>query len=211
MHVIGRGQRHIQVAGNRQQPFVHHELILDALILHLEEHIAVAENVAELRRRFERLPLAPQANFRRDFAFEAAAEADQSPGVLRQQLLINTRLVIEAFGVARRHELDQVVITLIGFSQQHEMVRGLADRAALGVAAARGDIDLAPKNRFHTALPGVIVKDDRRKHVAVLGHRQRRHLQPGGLIEQLVDAAGAIEQRVLGVQMKMNESLIGHC
>jgi outer membrane protein assembly factor BamB len=44
----------------------------------------------------------------------------------------------------------------------------------------------------------------------VLGHRQRRHVEPCGLIQQLVDAAGTIEQRILGVQMKMNEFLISH-
>ena len=76
--------------------------------------------------------------------------------------------------------------------------------------AAGRDVHLAPENRIHAALLGVIVKDDRRKHVAVLGHRQRRHLQPRSLIEQLVDAARAVEQRKLGVTMKVNEVLISH-
>ena len=56
----------------------------------------------------------------------------------------------------------------------------------------------------------MIVKDHRREHIPVLGDRQRRHLEPGRLVEQLVDAAGAIEQRILGVQMKMNEFLVSH-
>ena len=58
------------------------------------------------------------------------------------------------------------------------------------------------------ALPRVVVKDHRREHVAVLGDRQRRHPQLDRLIEQLLDAAGAVEQRVLGVQVEMDE--IGH-
>ena len=51
----------------------------------------------------------------------------------------------------------------------------------------------------------MVVEDDRRKHVAVLGDRERRHLQLRRFVEQLVDAAGAVEQRELGVQMKMDE------
>jgi hypothetical protein len=53
------------------------------------------------------------------------------------------------------------------------------------------------------------VEDHRREHVAVLGDRQRRHLELLGLIEQLVDAAGAIQQRELRVEVQMDE-LVSH-
>jgi hypothetical protein len=39
----------------------------------------------------------------------------------------------------------------------------------------------------------------------VLGHGNRRHLQRYRLIEQLVDAARAVEQRELGVKVKVDE------
>ena len=55
------------------------------------------------------------------------------------------------------------------------------------------------------ALARLVVEDDRREHVAVLGDGHRRHLQLDRLVEQLLDAAGAVEQRELGVQMKMDE------
>ena len=128
--------------------------------------------------------------------------------MLREQLLVEPRLVIEPLGVAGRHELDQIVIPLVGLGQQHQVVRRLARVPALDVAAARRHVHLAPEDRLHTALPCVIVENDRRKHIPVLGHRHGRHLQPGSLIEQLVDAARAVEQRILGVEMKMNE--LGH-
>ncbi len=67
------------------------------------------------------------------------------------------------------------------------------------------DIDFAAEDRLDAALARVIVKDHRRKHVAVLGHRERRHLQPGRFVQELVDAARAVEQRELGVQMQVNE------
>src|SRR5688572_28200504 len=44
----------------------------------------------------------------------------------------------------------------------------------------------------------------------MLGDGQCRHLQPGRLVEELVDPAGAIEERKLGVKMKVNEVLISH-
>jgi hypothetical protein len=76
--------------------------------------------------------------------------------------------------------------------------------------APGSDVHLTAEDRFDAALLGVVVEDHRREHVPVLGDRQRRHLETRRLIEQLVDAARAIEQRILGVQMKMNEFLVSH-
>ena len=70
-------------------------------------------------------------------------------------------------------------------------------------------VDFAAENRVDAALARLIVKDDRREHVAVLGDGERRHLQLDRAVEQLLDAAGAVEQRVLRVQVKVDELCIG--
>ena len=44
----------------------------------------------------------------------------------------------------------------------------------------------------------------------MFGDRQGRHLQPGRLIEQLVNPARAVKERKLGVKMKVNEVLVSH-
>ena len=54
-------------------------------------------------------------------------------------------------------------------------------------------------------LPGVIVEDHRRKHVAVLGDRDRRHLQRRRLLKQLIDAARAVKEGELRMKVKMNK------
>ena len=55
------------------------------------------------------------------------------------------------------------------------------------------------------ALARLVVEDDRREHVAVLGDRHRRHLQLDRLVEQLLDPARAVEQRELGVEVEVDE------
>ncbi len=85
------------------------------------------------------------------------------------------------------------------------MVLGLARVAALGMTASRCDVDLAAENRIQPASARMVVKQHRREHVPVLGHGDRGHLQRDRLVQQLVDAAGAVEQRILGVQVEMNE------
>ena len=85
------------------------------------------------------------------------------------------------------------------------MVLRLAGIAALGAPVAGRDVDLAAENRIQPARPRMVVEDHRREQVAVLGDGNRRHLQLDRLIEHLVDAARAVEQRVLGVQMEVDE------
>ena len=85
------------------------------------------------------------------------------------------------------------------------MVLGRTRIAALVQTTARRDIHLAAENRIQSARARMVVKDHRREHVAVLGDRQRRHLQRDRLIEHLVDAASAVEQRELGVEVQVNE------
>ena len=104
-----------------------------------------------------------------------------------------------------RHELDEIVVALERLSQQDEVILRLTRIAALRVAAARRHVHFAPEDGIQSARSRMIVKDDRREHVPVLGHRNRRHLQLHRLIEQFVDSARAVEQRKLGVQMEMDE------
>jgi hypothetical protein len=115
------------------------------------------------------------------------------------------RLVVEALRVSRGHELDEIVVALARRGEEDQVIGRLTRRAALRPAIAGGDIDFAAKNRVDAALARLVVKDDGREHVAVLGDRERRHLQLDRTVEQLFDAAGTVEQRVLRVQVQMDE------
>ena len=89
--------------------------------------------------------------------------------------------------------------------QQHQVVGGLAGPAAAGKPAPVRNVHLATDDRLDAALAGLVVKHDGREQVAVLRYGHRRHLQARGLVQQLPDAARAVQQRVLRVQMEMDE------
>jgi hypothetical protein len=90
------------------------------------------------------------------------------------------------------------------------MIRGFP-RLPRSVRAVPGrHVHFAAQDGREAALARLVVEGHCREHVAVFGDRQCRHLEPGGLIEQLVDAAGPIEQGELGVTMEVNEVLISH-
>ena len=133
-----------ELARERDDAAIDDLLLLDALVLHLEEEVVRAEDVAQPRRRFERRPRLLHLERARDLALEAAAQADEALRVLGQQLLVDARPVVEPFGVAGRHQLDQVLVAFVGLGEQHQMVR-LGLRTALLEPAALRDVDLAAR------------------------------------------------------------------
>ena len=73
-----------------------------------------------------------------------------------------------------------------------------------------GDVDLAAENRLDSLLSGLPVELDRAGERAVVGERDRRHLELGGPRGEVRDPARAVEDRVLGVDVEMDERRIGH-
>ena len=205
MDVVGAHEPEAEVLRDCRNAAVDDPLFLDTVPLHLEEEVLRAENVLVAGRRVARFLVLRVREPFGHFTFETRAQANQAGCMLRQQLLVDARLVIEALGVAGGDELDQVVVALVRFGEQHEVIGGLARIAVLVPPIPRRDVHLAAENRLHALLPRMIVEHHRREKIPVLGDRDRRHLQPRGLIEQLVDPARPIEQRKLSVEMKMNE------
>ena len=71
------------------------------------------------------------------------------------------------------------------------------------------DVHLAADHGMDALRFGGVVELDRAEQVAVIGHGHGGHL----LLDdrhQLGDFAGAIEQRVIGVAMQVNEGPFGH-
>ena len=76
--------------------------------------------------------------------------------------------------------------------------------------AARRDIDLAADDGFDAFFARRLVKINDAVHRAVVGDGERGEFQFMGLVHQPVQPAGAIEQRILGVQMEMNKVRVRH-
>ena len=59
-------------------------------------------------------------------------------------------------------------------------------------------------------LQGVVDELDRAEEVAVVGDRDCLHPEGGGALEQGVDLLRSVEQRVLGVIVKVDERVLAH-
>ena len=88
--------------------------------------------------------------------------------------------------------------------------RILGGRAALRSRIEPGrEIHLAADDRLDPGLLRRLVKLDGPEHVAMIGHRHRRHAVADGLLHQVLDADRTVEQRILRVEMEMYERIVG--
>ena len=117
-----------------------------------------------------------------------------------------------ALQVRRSDQFDEIAIAGFVLGQEQEVSIDIlaAARAFLVEAAAGRDINLASDDRFDPQVAGGLIKIDRAVKNAMIGDRQGGNLQLMRLLHQPVEAAGAIEQRILGVQMEMNKISMRH-
>ena len=154
-----------------------------------------------------------------DLAGRAARRRDDVLGVLGEQLLVHAGLVVVALEAGQRAELEQPVHAL-GARREHRHVGvGAAARdvvlAAVAPAhpglvepAAGGDVGLGADDRLDAVRRRLLPEVVGAEHVAVVGHRQRRHAELGGAGEQLVEARRAVEHGVLGVHVQVHERVL---
>ena len=122
-------------------------------------------------------------------------------------LLAHARLAIEAVQAGLAGHPDQVAIALFVFGQHQQVVVLVVGRVGAMVFGL-AHVELAAQDRLDALLLGRVEEVHRPVDVAVVRHRDRLLAQRGHAINELVDVAGAVEQRVFGVQMEVSK--FGH-
>ena len=204
MAVVGGDQRN---AGFFRQP---HQVAIDArldfqpLVLHFEEEIAFAENIAQAVGVRARLVVFLGEQRVGHFAAQAGGKRDQSLAVLGEKLVIHARLVIEAVEKAGGNKLDEIAVAFVVLAKQNQVVRALGIRAAVLVIVRR-DVHFAADDRLHAVRRGLVIEIRGRKKIAVIGDGHRGHAAARGFLGEFADFAGAVEKGVIRVQMQMYE------
>ena len=142
----------------------------------------------------------------RHFAAQARRAADQPLVILFDQLLVDTRLVIESLGKRVGDHLAEVVIAFEVLGQQDQVVAGLLVLVLL--EAVFHHVDLAAQNRLDPGVRGGIVEVLDAVHVAVVGNGDGVHAEGLGPLDERLDSGGAVKNRILGMYVQMDE--IGH-
>ncbi len=138
------------------------------------------------------------------FPAQAGGKRDQALAVFCEQFVIDARLVVKAVEVAGGNELDQILVAFFVFAKQDEMIRALGIGAAVLVIVRR-DVHFAADDRLHAVRGGLMIEIRGGEKIAVVGDGDGGHAPARGFRRQFADFAGSVQERVVRVQMQMNE------
>ena len=200
VHVTRRDEREPGLFRERDERGIDFLLLGEPGVLQLDVGRVAPEDLHEPVEILARV-LRPVLDERaRDASRQASGQRDDALRVTLEQLPVDARLVVVALEIAERGELDEVRVALVRLREQREVRVALR----LGAAVVR-DVDLAPDDRLHARLARLAVELDRSCERAVIGERDRRHLEPCCLVHERRDPARAVEDRVLRVDVEMDE------
>ena len=180
------------------------DVLLETLVLHFEEEISFAENIAQAVGAFLGLIVFFGEQRVGHFAAQAGGKRDQSFAVLGEQLVIHAGFVIEAVEISGGNELDEILVALFVFAEQHEMVRAFRAGAAIFVIVRR-DVHFAADDGLYAMRRGLMVEICGGEKISVVGYGDGRHSTARGFGGEFADFASAVQKRVVRVQMKVNE------
>ena len=211
VRIVRRDKRDLHLLRELREPGVRlRALCVDVglVVLHHFEVEAV-EDVREEAGELLRLVVAVLVQQLEHLARRAAAQRDDALAVLGQQLLIHTRLVVEALEVRLGAELQEVAVAGFVLREQRQVVVVVRAGVRLLVARIGRDVGLDANDRLDAAGARLLIEVDGAVERAVVGDGDGLLPQRGDAVHDVGDAAEAVEQRELGVKVQVGEHMFG--
>ena len=220
VQVVGRDERDVEVLGEAQQLALGLPLDGDAVVHDLGEEVLLAEQVLELAGGLAGLVVLAEPQPGLDLAADAASGRDEPVGVLGEELAVDARLEVVPLQRGQRAHPEEVVHAAGGPGEQRHVgvcatatdvvaagaVVAPAGPGLVAAVGAGGEVGLDADDRLDAVGAGLGPELVGAEDVAVVGRRDGRHAHLGGALEQLVDARGAVEHRVLGMHVQVREA-----
>ena len=210
VRVVRHDHRDAEASRHRDQHRGDLLLFFDSVILQLDEIVAVAEVVAISPRErlgFRRFSVEEEG---RELARETGRKADEPARVLLDEFLVDTGFIVHSFRERLRGQHHEVAIAFLVLRDQDEVIvfRGVLARAAFR-ALSRRDVKLAADERVYSLILAFAVKAERSEHIAVVGNRDGFLAHGLCVGDHFLEGRGAVEKRIVGVNVEMDEILHG--
>ncbi len=164
------------------------------------------EDLGQAPGRLPGLPLLSLEEEPLHFPRLTGRQGHQSLRVPLQKLQVHPGFVVKPLGVSPVHQGQEVLPPHLVLRQHHQVVViGLSGLGFLQPAGAGGNVEFAAQDRLEPRLPGCPVELHRSGEYPVVGERQGGQALCLGPGHQFRDPASGIQERVLGVNMKVHE------
>ena len=177
-------------------------LLGEAVLLHLEVDVLGAEGPDQLVGVRPCVVRATHDQALAEARLQAAGERDHALGMTSDELEIDGRLpALQAVDESGRGELDEVPVADRAGGEQREVKALETTRTAAAVVIH--DVGLTAEDRLDPVLATGAEQLDGPVHHAVVGQPERRLVERRSARDEVVDLACAVEQGVLGVDVKV--------
>ena len=206
---VGRNQRQALAIGEIDQAAFDAALLVDVMALQFDIE-AVAEKTSQpLAARCRQLRM-PRGERERNRAIGTAGQRDDVLGFAVQPVELDMRELMDRRLQERpRVQPHQAAIAALAGRQQHDP-RRRRGVARIRVLVAEIDRELATDDRLDAIARHLVGELERPEHVVGIGQRQRRLAVGLGELAKLGDLDRALQQRIGRVDVKMDESGVGH-
>ena len=183
-------------------------LRLHAVVMDFEVKVGLAEDVSEFADAFFRFVFAVREQEFVDLTIDAAAEADEAFTVGGEGFFVDAWFVPHAVEVAFGDELGEVFKARVVGGEQGQVRGAFATGDFLLVVHGEGgQVGLAANDGIDLFGLGLLVEFNGAIEVAVIGHGHGGHAQFGNAVHQLPNPHGAIQERVFGVEVEVDEGV----
>ena len=213
VHVAGAHEAAADFPGDPNDALVALVLRREPVLLHLEVDVLAAEHAQQIVGVSAGLPVAILEQALAEARGQAARERDHALGVALDLGEVDGRLAaLQALQKAGRGELDEVAVAVVVGGEQRQVVAlGPGGWALRRRRVVVDQVDLTADDRLDAVLRARLVELDRAVHHAVVGEAEGRLTELRRALGQRVDLAGAVEQRVLGVDVEVGAGGAAHC
>jgi hypothetical protein len=205
VEIVRDDQRNARLRGKPEELLVQDPLLRQAVVLELEEEVALAEDVLVLGCELAGGVPVLDLEAPRDLATEAGAEPDQALAVAGEVFAVDPGLVVVAVDMGVGDEPAEVAIAdeILG---QEDQVEGLGVGLALLLGhRPAGDIRLDADDRLDALRQRRLVEGDRAVEGAVVGQGEAIEALRARFVDEVCDPSEAIEKAELGVRVEVDE------
>ncbi len=174
------------------------------MILQLDEKRSRLESTLHPLEHGQPGPLALLEHLLRYHASHAAGQRNEPVALFGHGFPGHARCRIAgSLDLPQRHEANEIAIPLFVPRQQDQVIDGRSAPFAPFLRPRK--IELASQDRRDPPLFARLVQLQGSEHVAVIGHGHRPHPELLGPPGDLPDAQGAVQKRILGMDVQVDE------
>ena len=134
----------------------------------------------------------------------AGGKGDEAVGMAVEHLLVDARLVVEAFQPAPAYKMQEVLIAHGILRQKDEVMAHTGEIGGL-VGVVTGDVDFTADDRRHARVLAGRIEVGRAEKAAMVSDGNTGHAQVLGFFCGIGDTDGAVEQAEFSVAVQVDE------